>query len=101
MELKIIVPFLLPSSNSIYVTDWRRKMRFPTKEAKHFKARFAEEVVPNNLAIISSLDRSVPYSVIYQFYFPKDEVMTKTFGMKNGAASMYKRMDTENRVKLV
>jgi hypothetical protein len=49
------------------------------------------------------LDRGAVYRVWYAFYFPLEDLLNKTFGSgKQGAAeSRYKRMDVENRVKLV
>jgi Holliday junction resolvase RusA-like endonuclease len=99
--LRVDIPFLPPTSNHIYVTDWRRKMRFLTKEARAFQHRFSAEVVPRYLNLISLLDVVTTYSVAYHFYFERDDVLTKSFGQKDGAKSRYKKMDVENRIKLI
>jgi hypothetical protein len=72
-----------------------------SKEAKIFQRRFSAEVVPRYLNLISQLVPDALYTVSYEFYFERDDVLTKTFGEKGGAKSRYKRMDAENRVKLV
>src|SRR3954469_12747413 len=63
--LKIVIPFLPPSSNNCYVTNWRKKIRFPTKEANAFKKKFSSEVVPGYLADLGLLDLNAIYGVHY------------------------------------
>lgn len=99
--LLIVVPFIPPTANNCYKTIWARRMRVLTAEATAFKRRVAAEVVPKYLPQISALDRKAVYHIYYRFFFEKDNVMTKTFGMKNGADSQYKKMDLENRLKLL
>ena len=104
LAMRVDIPFLPPSSNHIYVTDWRKKIRFLTKEAKAFQRRFSAEVVPHYLNIISSVppdNGNNIWNVHYSFYFDKDDILNKTFGEKGGAKSRYKKMDVENRVKLI
>ena len=107
-SLRIVVPFIPPSSNKIYVTDWRRKRRFKGKEAVAFEQQFKSTVVPEYLPWISRMtgpeqDPSVIYAVAIDFYFPRDQVMNKTWGdgTKNAAKTRYKKMDTGNRLKLI
>jgi hypothetical protein len=105
------IPFIPPSSNNCYVNvpvrGAKRKgpggptMRVLTKEAQAFKKRVLTDVVPRYLAEISLLDRLGVYSINYRFFFLVDDVMTKTYGKQNGAESPYKRMDLENRLKLL
>lgn len=100
--LLLEIPFMPPSSNNCYTTIWKKKMRVLTKEAAGFKKKVMAEVVPKYLAEISKLDRTVVYDITYRFYFERSDVMTKSFGdAKNGAKSPYKRMDLENRLKLI
>jgi len=101
----VVIPFLPPSSNHCYVTDWRRKMRFPTKEAAAFKKKVIALVAQECQHKITpeKLDREGTYFIWYAFYFPKEELLNMTFGSgkKGAAATRYKRMDVENRLKLV
>lgn len=114
-SLRIIIPFIPPSSNHIYVTDWRRKIRFKTDEAKAFEFQFFEEVVPKYLPWLSQMDDvekddSLIFAARLDFFFPMSEVMNKGFlerfvtGKKKGqrkAKTRYKQMDTGNRFKLI
>lgn len=99
----VILPFLPPTSNNIYVNARGGKGRFLSKEAKNFKLRAISTIQSECMAKIAKLDPKAIYKVWYEFYFPTDELINKTFGSgKKGAAeSRYKRMDVENRVKLV
>lgn len=98
----VVLPFLPPSSNNIYATG-RGGIRFLTKEAKAFKLKAISLIQTNCMAKITKLDREAIYQVRYEFYFPQEEIVNKTFGSgkKDAAQSRYKRMDVENRVKLV
>ena len=109
----LVVPYLPPSSNHIYVTNWRRKIRFLTKEAETFKRRMitlvTDEKGPLLLELQRQLQEGAIYSVQFVHYFEPDEILNKTFGAvdrrgipKKGAAeSRYKKMDIGNRTKLV
>jgi Holliday junction resolvase RusA-like endonuclease len=98
----VILPFLPPTSNNIYVTN-RNGARFLSKEAKEFKTRAVSLIQSQKMADIGRLSRTGIYRVWYAFFFPIDELVNKTFGSgkKDAASSRYKRMDVENRVKLV
>lgn len=99
-SLEIVVPFLPPTSNHIYVTNrWGR--RFLSKEAKSFKNRFSTEVVPNYLHLISQLNPNSIYHVEWRFFFTDDKIVNKTFGAKSGAKMRYKKLDLTNRLKLI
>jgi len=106
-SLRLVIPFIPPTSNKIYLTDWRRKRRFRGPEAEAFINKFMQEVVPTYLPWISQLvgpeqDPSVIYSVFSDFYFTKWDVLNKTWGAaKNPAKTRYKKMDTGNRFKLM
>ncbi len=93
-----------PSSNNCYKTIKAKghMMRVLTTEASTFKKRVLSEVVTKHLADITKLDKTAIYDVTYRFYFAVADVLTKSFGAaKNGAKSQYKRMDLENRLKLI
>lgn len=108
-SMRIVVPFIPPSSNKVYVTDWRKKTRFKSNEAKAFEQRFKSTVVPLYLPWISRMigpeqDPNVIYAVAIDFYFPRDQVINKTFGdpkARKPAKTRYKKMDTGNRLKLI
>lgn len=105
----VIIPFLPPTSNHIYVTDWRRKKRFLSKEADAFKKRAISHVQQEKLPAINELseivrtDDAAVFEVEYVFYFEDSAILNKTFGRgkKFDAETRYKKMDVENRVKLV
>lgn len=98
----VILPFLPPSSNHIYVSG-RGGIRFLSKEAETFKRHAVSHIQTNCLAAIAKLNREAIYRVWYAFYFPIDELLNRTFGggKKGSAKTRYKRMDVENRLKLV
>lgn len=97
---KFVVPFLPPTGNHIYVTNWRRKTRFLSKDAQTFKTRMGTCITQGYLAEISTLKRDAIYALWYVFYFSKDALINKGFATGK-AISRYKKMDVENRVKLV
>lgn len=101
MGLNLVIPFLPPSANNIYVTIWKRKQRILSKEAREFKNRFLQEVVPNYIREISTLKRYCMYGVLYRLWFPEDELINTTYSKKGGAKTWYKRMDIDNRIKLL
>jgi len=107
--MRFVIPFIPPSSNKIYVTDWKRKRRFKSKDAHAFAEQFRAQVVPVYLPWISKMvgpeqDPCVIYTVATDFYFPRSEVLNMTWGdatAKKQAKTRYKKMDTGNRLKLI
>lgn len=99
----VILPFLPPTSNNIYVNARGGKGRFLSPEAKKFKLMAVSHIQSNCLAQIARLDRGAVYRVWYAFFFPIDEILNMTYGngKKGSAETRYKRMDVENRLKLV
>lgn len=106
-SIRFIIPFLPPSSNKMYVTDWRRKKRFPSKETKAFVNKFNKEVVSKYLPWISQLvtpeqDPNICYEIKSYIFFDRWDVETKGwFSTPRTAKSRYKKMDTGNRFKLL
>lgn len=102
-KLFVVLPFFPPTGNHIYITNPRTKARFLSKEGQKFKNEVITYVNQKCLPKIGALDRNAIYMVSYVFFFDRDEVFTKTFGTgKKGAAeSRYRKMDVENRIKLV
>jgi Holliday junction resolvase RusA-like endonuclease len=102
VEPFVVLPFLPPTSNNIYVSG-RGGVRFLSKEAKNFKLKAIAFIQSTCMSKITKLDPGSLYRVWYVFKFPEEELINKTYGSgKKGAAqSRYKRMDVENRVKIV
>jgi Holliday junction resolvase RusA-like endonuclease len=98
----IVLNFLPPTSNHIYVSG-RNGKRFLSKVADTFKKNAISQIASECQSKIILLNPKSVYSVWYAFYFDVDEILNKTFdtGAKNAAATRYKRMDVENRLKLV
>lgn len=98
----VILPWLPPSSNHIYVTR-RGGGRFLSEVAAAFKTKAIAHIQSNCMARIATLDRRAIYQLWYAFYFPREALINKSFGSgKKGASeTRYKRMDVENRLKLV
>ena len=100
--MKVVIPGLPPTSNHIYVTNWRKKMRFMSKEAAGFQKKMLADLTGPYLPYITSfVDDASLYWVWYIFYFEPDDILNKTFGMKGGTLERYKQLDIDNRVKLV
>jgi hypothetical protein len=101
-ELSITLFSLPPSSNHIYITA-RGGKRFLSEEAKKFKLDTISHIQSNYLPQISLLDREGLYRVWYAFYFPPEDILNMTFGggKKGSAKTRYKKLDVENRLKLV
>jgi len=105
----IVIPELPPTANHIYVTDWRRKMRFLTKEAEAFKKRAISLIQQERLADIGQIkemltkNSGIVFIVRFEHFFSNDDLLNKTFGLgkKDSAANRYKKMDIMNRGKLV
>lgn len=108
----VVLPFLPPSGNNIYGTG-RGGKRYMTAEGAAFKTKAIAHIQNEKLAEIgrihsSRTDRSVFISQ-YVFFFDPDDVLNQSFGAldrtgqpkKGSAATRYKRMDVENRVKVV
>ena len=106
-HLCIVVPFIPPTSNKIYVTNWRQKTRFLSKEAKAFKTKFSEEVVAKYLPWLSQMEDAasnpdVRYSVEAWLFLDRWSIENKGwFSEKRTAKTRYKKMDTGNRLKLL
>jgi hypothetical protein len=97
------------------VTDWFRKRRFLSKEADAFKTRMISLITQEKLAELGRLagvmksDPCAMFSIYLVFYFPEEELVNASFGKrkkdgspaKDAAQTRYKRMDAENRIKLV
>jgi hypothetical protein len=107
--LQIVIPFLPPSSNHIYVNGRGGRGRFLSKEAEAWKNRFSQQVIAPYLMQIQTFCQTVdkdPSSVLelhMVFYFPEEDLINTTYGTgtKAAAKTRYKKMDVQNRIKLV
>lgn len=103
-SLHIVIPFIPPTSNHIYVTIWARKQIAKSKEANAFHSRFMSEVVPVYLPWISRMSNAPEtiYRVSTYFYLDQWDVLNKGwFQTPKKAQTRYKKMDTGNRLKLI
>ena len=100
--LTVRVPYFPPSANHIYVNG-RGGRRFLSKEAEAFKKNVISHIQSSYLSEIGSLDREALYRVWYVLYFNEKDVLTASYGSgkKDAAKSRYKRVDSQNRLKLV
>ncbi len=106
--IQIVIPFLPPTSNHIYVNR-HGGGRFLSTEAAAWKNRFSQQVIAPYLMQIQSFCKTVdddPSSVLalwMTFYFPREDLLNTTFGTgkKSAAVTRYKKMDVQNRIKLV
>jgi len=107
--LQIVIPFLPPSSNHIYVNRPGGRGRFLHKEAEAWKNRFSQQVLAPYLMQMNSFCQTVdrdPSSVLelwMTFYFEAEDILNTTYnnGTKAAAKTRYKKMDVQNRIKLV
>lgn len=102
--LRIVIPFIPPTSNNIYVTVWKRKQIVKSKEAVAFHSKFVSEVVPKYLPWLSRMSNAV--ETIYQvgtfFFLDQWDILNKGwFQTPRKAQTRYKKMDTGNRLKLI
>lgn len=103
-SLHIVIPFIPPSSNNIYVTIWKQRRIVKSKEATAFYNRFMSEVVAQYLPWLSrmSKDPETIYQVTTHFYLDQWDIFNKGWFQKpRKAATRYKKMDTGNRLKLI
>lgn len=107
--LQLVIPFLPPTSNHIYVNRPGGRGRFLSKDAEAWKNRFSQQVLAPYLMQIQSFcktvddDKSSVIELWMTFFFPKEDILNTTFGTgkKNAAVTRYKKMDVQNRIKLV
>ena len=98
----VVLKFLPPTSNNIYATN-RNGKRFLSKVAETFKKNAIAQISSECQSKIVQLNPLGIYTTWYAFFFEDDDILNKTFGngTKNAASTRYKRMDVENRLKLV
>jgi hypothetical protein len=101
--LHVVVNLIPPSSNHCYrINKWGGMSL--TKKGEAFKKKFIEAVVGPNLPTISNIQQFKNDWVFTSWvvvYFHPDEVLNRTYHQKNGTDERYKRMDAENRLKLI
>ena len=105
--LRVVIPFLPPSSNNIYKNIPGRG-RMLSSAASQFQLRSMRIIQQEGRAALLKLAQDVPYQLELIFYFDAIEnagwYETWTRGGKTGerkAATRFKRMDLSNRIKLL
>lgn len=103
--LAFAVKLFPPTANHCYFNH-PRGGRAKTTEATAFERRFVQAVhehLPRIQEFFADRTPESVYSVIYVYHFPHDAIVCKNFGTgKKGAAqNRYKKVDAENRTKLV
>jgi hypothetical protein len=99
----VTLPFLPPTSNHIYSSRRGSSKRFKTDQAEAFLLKTVALIVSECQPKIARLNPKGLYRTYYRFFFLDDEILNTSFGKdtKKAAATRYKRMDVENRLKLV
>lgn len=101
--ITLSVPWLPPSTNHAYFTKVTRvgKHMIPiqilTDEGKKFKKETASHLARQHQGSMIYLRKDVPYGIFTVFFF--EEIINK--GWPKKAATRYKRMDADNRQKLL
>lgn len=99
MSLTIIYPELPPTSNHIYIRG-----TMLTSKARKYAEDFAKFAAQNYLADIGRLNPNSIYAVHLRFYF--ESLLNASFDNPRVAPSKraktrYKRLDLDNRIKLL
>lgn len=87
-----------PSSNHAYV-NLPRGGRTLSAEGRKFKAETRVYLTQKYRKELLYMRPNEPYCVAYTFTVK--DLLTKSYGQKNGAKSRYKIFDTSNRIKLL
>jgi Holliday junction resolvase RusA-like endonuclease len=98
-NLHIIFNELPPTSNKIYFGGTRL-----TATATKYAEDFAKYVAQNHLHEVSTMDSGAVYAVHLRFYFDKltnDSWNNPKLPPSKRAKSRYKRIDLDNRIKLL
>lgn len=97
--LRVWVPLLPPSSNSIYMEirnpKNKKRMRILTKEARTFKIRAMEYMQQEGGVAFIKPVTNIPYRLHLVFFLTKTEVLESSVGAR------YKKIDLSNMVKLI
>lgn len=102
------MPFLPPTSNQIFINK-RKGGRILSDKAKKFKTQMItviqQQKLPDigDIARVLATDPNAMFEVTYVFFFSNEDILNMSFGSgaKKAAATRYKRVDVENRLKLV
>lgn len=99
MILHIVYKEIPPTSNKIYFRGTQL-----TAKARKYAEDFAKFVAQNHLHEISGMDINATYAVHLRFYFDKltnDSWNNLSVPPSKRAKSRYKRIDLDNRIKLL
>ena len=97
--LKMVYPVLPPTSNKIYFRGTILK-----KEAREYAERFSYQMTRDYLHLLNEIDPLAIYSISLLFFF--ESLLNESFNNpkvpeKKRAKTRYKKLDLDNRVKLV
>jgi len=97
-SLHMVIPFLPPSSNKIYIQR-RQGGKALSKDSRYFLEKFKTEVVPKYLPRMQVIpENETIFEVEFLFFF--ETLINKGFAVGK-AKTRYKRIDVSNRVKLL
>lgn len=94
-------PDLPPSINAVYKINRKSGVMYMCKEAKAFKEEFEKFARNNWIELIHKFDPKLIYRVDYEFTFPQQEVLNEKYGQDKRIKSPYKKVDLDNRIKLL
>jgi Holliday junction resolvase RusA-like endonuclease len=94
-------PDLPPSINAVYKINRKSGVMYMCKEAKAFKEEFEKFARSNWVDLIHKFEPKLVYRVIYDFTFPQQDLLNDKYGQDKRIKSPYKKIDLDNRVKLL
>lgn len=99
--LKFVYPFIPPSINSSYGVS--NKHIYTHTHVKAYKSAFLEWSKDNLFKEISKLkiDPYDCFSLKVVIYFPLDDIVNPKYGKDGRIKSPFKRLDIDNRIKLL
>lgn len=83
-----------PTSNKLYFRGTRL-----TSVARAYAEKFSYHIVREYLPQISLMNKKGVYALHLRFFL--SNLVNDTHGQKNGASTLYKRLDLSNRIKLL
>lgn len=94
-ELKVWVPLLPPSSNTIYIAHPKGKGRILSSQARTFKIKAMRTIQQEGRVAFLDFKPNVPYELRISVFFDQIEYV------KSSKGSRYKRIDLSNQIKLI
>lgn len=97
MKIRIVLPYLPPSSNAAYANIRGTNKRMLSTEGKAFKTETAVLLAQRYGMMLKELKPNEPYVLAVRFFMP--DMFNK--GWPTKAATKFKKQDVSNRVKLL